>query len=120
MRGQRSVLEPARSKQPAATIGFERKGIGAGMAVDPTALVVRGRVGRLFPREVGNIEPGPTPGARIPPDIFFSLGPGLAGRVRGGAVIEDAPVARPGKAPFGVDVVPRRAVSATRQVLSGR
>src|ERR1700732_31621 len=90
------------------------------MPVDADALVVRRRVGRLLPREVGNIEPGPTPGARVPPDVFLSLGPRLAGRVRGGAVVEDAPVAGPRKSPLRIDIVVRSAVPPARHVLPRR
>src|ERR1700737_1142569 len=120
MGGQRTVLEAARSKQPAATVGFEGEGIRAGMQVDADALLLRRRIGCLFQREIRNVDPGPAPRAGVPPDVLLSLRPGVAGGVRRGAVIEDAPVAGPGETPLWVDVVSGSAVSASRHVLTRR
>src|SRR6202022_2607344 len=120
MRGKRPVSEPARSKQPSATVRFEDERIRAGGPVQPDALLIGRRIGGLLYREIRDVDPRPGARTGVPPDVFLSLGPRLAGRVRGGAVVVHAPVAGPGEAPFGVDVVVRAAVSATRHILSRR
>src|ERR1700736_2772491 len=120
MRGKRTVPEPARGKQPSATVRFEDERIRAGVPVQPDALVIRRCIGGLLYREIRDVDPRPGARAGVPPDVFLSLGPRLAGRIRGGAVVVHAPVAGPRVAPFGIDVVVRSAVSATRHILPRR
>src|ERR1700737_2806982 len=97
MRGKRAVSEPARGKQPSATVRFEDERISAGVPVQPAALLVGRRIGGLIYREIRDVDPRPRAGRGVPPDVLLSLGPRLAGRVRGGAVVEHAPVAGPGE-----------------------
>src|ERR1700737_1220085 len=120
MGGKRAVSEPARGKQPSATVGFEDERVRAGVPVQPAALLIGRRIGSLSYREIRDVDTRPPARAGVPPDVLFSLPPGLAGRVRGGPVVEDAPVAGPGEAPFGIDIVVRSAVSATRHILPRR
>src|ERR1700694_1381590 len=120
MRWKRTVPEPARSKQPSATVGFEDERIRAGVPVQPAALLIGRRVGGLSYREIRDVDPRPRARVGVPPDVLFSLRPGLAGRVRGGPVVEHAPVAGPGESPFGIDIVVRTTVSATRHILPRR
>src|SRR5260370_14590626 len=117
MRRQRTVLEPAWGKQPAATVALEDERVGTGMQVQPTALLLRRRIGRLGCREIRHVEARPATGGSVPPDVLLSLRPGLAGRVGGGPVVEDAPVARPGPSPLWLDGIVRGAHPATRHVL---
>src|ERR1700737_3799931 len=109
MRRKRTVSEPAWGKQPSATVGFEDERIRAGVPVQPTALLIGRRIGGLCHREIRDVDPRPGARTGVPPDVFLSLRPRLAGRVRGRAVVEHAPVTGPGEAPFGIDVVVRSA-----------
>src|SRR5712691_2843137 len=120
MRGKRAVPEPARGKQPSATVGFEGERIGAGVEVQAAALLLGRRFGRLSCREIRHVHSGPGTGRGVPPDVLLSLRPGIAGRVRGGPVVENAPVAGPGESPLGIDIVAGTALSATRHVLPRR
>src|SRR5713226_3250674 len=120
MRRQRAVLEPAWGKQPAATVALEDERIGTRVEVQPAALLLRRSIGRLFCGEVRHVHSCPGTRAGVPPDVLLSLRPGLAGRVGGGPVVEDAPVTRPGESPLGIDIVVWSAISATCQVAPGR
>src|SRR6185436_2195522 len=56
-------------------------------------------IGRLAAREVGDVVSGPFFPVRVPPHQRLPLAPRRAVGTRGRAVIEDAPVERPGVAP---------------------
>src|SRR5262249_61217844 len=51
--------------------------------------------------EVGHVVAGPGLLLGVPPDVAFALRPRPAFGIGGGAVVHEAPVGRPGPAPFG-------------------
>src|SRR5436190_8186310 len=81
----------------------------AGQRLVAVFLRVAGVVGALLFREVGDVVAGPLPFRLVPPDQLLPLAPRLAIRGGGAAVIEDAPVARPGVAPAVAVAAPRLA-----------
>src|SRR3972149_2078496 len=48
----------------------------------------------------------PRIGGGVPPDDLLVLRPGRPVRPRRGAIVQDAPVGRPGEAPVGIEAVP--------------
>src|SRR5439155_21923052 len=105
MGGERPVLQPTGGEEPAATVGFERERIRAGVKVDPATALLRRCSGRFLDGEIGDVVAGPFAGRGVPPDVLFPIRPGLAGRVRRGAVIEDAAVAGPCESLLRIDIV---------------
>src|SRR5437588_7786435 len=63
------------------------------------------KVGWLGQREVGHIYSNPLLLLFIPPDVLLTFRPGATLRISRGAVIENTPVGRPGKAPLWVRIV---------------
>src|SRR5690348_13543107 len=106
VRGQRAVFQAGWDVDPAAPVRLHDERVGAGDGVHADALLLNGGAGRLVKLEVGHVVAGPGAlaivGAGIPPDQLLALGPRVAVRIGGGAVVEDAPVRRPGEAPARV------------------
>ncbi len=72
---------------------------------------------RLIRNEVGHIMPRPLALVGVPPHQGLALAPRLAVRVGGRAVVQDAPVGRPGPAPLGRDPVLLAAGLAARRLV---
>ena len=115
MRRQRAVLEPLRDEEPGAPVGLHDERMVAGDRLFGLRAVGRDVVRGLVLLEVGNVLALPL--GAVPPDVLLSLRPRLSVGIRGGAVVDDAPVRRPCPRPLGRDVallpvrlLPRRLV----------
>src|SRR5581483_7767110 len=72
----------------------------------------------LFGLKIGFVQTGPFAPAFIPPDVFLSIRPGAAFRIRGSAVVQNPPVVRPREPPVRARIVTRGALAVTRAVMA--
>src|SRR5204863_8725284 len=112
VRGQRPVLQAGRNVEPAKAVGVhdERRVAGKGLVAAFVLAAARARA--LALGEVRHIVAGPLLLLLVPPDEFLALAPRLAVGGGGAAVVENAPVERPGESPAV-------AVAAARLALEG-
>ncbi len=101
VRGQRPVLQPGGHEQRALAVRDHDEGRLPVERVHARRLLrpVRGIVRRFRLVEIGDVVAGPLLLFRIPPDVPLSLRPGLALRVGGSAVVDDAAVGRARRSP---------------------
>src|SRR5439155_24652807 len=79
----------------------------AGESIVPSSVLRRSIIRWLLFGAVGHVEPRPFLLLPVPPDQLLALTPRCPVRTRRGAVVQDAAVGRPGKAP-AVAVEPLR------------
>src|SRR5579864_5483685 len=99
VRWQRTVGQSLRRENPASPIRVQDKRFISGESLITLRVFRRLIIRRFRPREVRDVQPGPLFVLLIPPNEFLALAPRLPIRTGRGAVIEDAAVRRPGKAP---------------------
>src|SRR5205823_7971951 len=104
VRRQRPVLEPLGDVEPGAAVRLHDERVVAGDGVLGLGAVGRHVARLLVLLEVGYVEARPLALAAVPPDVALALGPRVAVRIGGGAVVDDPAVRRPGPRPFGRDV----------------
>src|SRR5215203_6505145 len=110
MRRQGTIDETGRGEEPPLAVRLQDEGIGSTQRVETDAVRLWLVIRRLAGGEVGDVSAGPHAGfircrvdlVRVPVDPLLLLGPGGAVRLGRGAVVDDAPVGRPGKAPLQV------------------
>ena len=101
MRRQRPVQQAGRHEQHRLAIRLHDERIVTPERVHALRMLREiGPIRRLLGRhEVGHVEPGPFLLAFVPPHHFLLFGPGISLRIRRRAVVESAPVGRPGPRP---------------------
>src|SRR5579885_1082224 len=104
MCGQRPILQPLRRKQPSPTVRFHDKGIAAGDRIHALCAWRRRVIGCFIERKIWYIVSGPLLLLLIPPDVLFPFRPGTPLRISRSAIIQDAPVGRPGEAPLQIRI----------------
>ena len=100
VRWQRSVLQTARNIEPAHAIRMQNKRLRPTQRLDPVAPFKIGfDIGCSRLLEIRCVQSRPLPPLFVPPHKLLLLTPWLAIRTRGGPVVDDATVVRPGKTP---------------------
>src|SRR5437868_2484188 len=100
MRGQWAIFQAARNIEPCHTIRMQREGPGSAQCGDSLSIAeIAGIGGRDGFFKVGNVESAPVFLLFVPPDKLLAVAPRLAIRTRRSAVVDDAAIIRPGKAP---------------------
>src|SRR3954452_18032057 len=96
---QRPGFKPNADEKPCDTIGVQDKGLIASDARRPGSSLRRFVTRRLLRIKIRYIEACPLFFVLIPPAKLFPLAPRFSIRASRGAVVQNASIRRPGKAP---------------------
>src|ERR1043166_3356940 len=99
MRRNRPVLQTACDVKPTKSVFVENKRTIACDCVQSALIALRSETRFLVWHKIGIIAAGPFTLRSVPPDELLALAPRLSIGCSAGAVVNDAPIARPGEAP---------------------
>src|SRR6266536_2757030 len=100
MRGKRAIHYALGREEPALAVRLHNEGIAASDGVHAGCAWRRCIIRGFVQLEVRHVYAGPLLLLLVPPDVLLAFRPGATLRISRGAIVQDAPVGGPGKAPL--------------------